>query len=67
MKNRTHLDWNNEIRGTLGLSRLSNDAAGIDKEKQKLLKKLRREEHKNRQLQADQLNAEQKISNEQEK
>lgn len=67
MKNRTHLDWHNEIRKTLGLSELSNDIPTVDREKQELLKKLRRERHKNQQLKSKQPDAEQALSDEQEK
>lgn len=50
MRNRTHLDWHNEIRKTMGLSQLSNDRAAIEQEKRDLLKKLRKERTKNQEL-----------------
>lgn len=51
MRNRSHLDWNNEIRNTMGRGRVDNLAS--DDKKRELLKKLKKERIKNRQADAD--------------
>lgn len=56
MRNRTHLDWNNEIRSIMGLDPLERPGPEA-RSKAALEKKLRKERSKNQRLELEQRRA----------